>query len=42
MTSFDAIKGLCSAMLFSVAVLTHGQAITQPNLPDHGFLSLMQ
>lgn len=37
MTPFDAIKGLCSAMLFSVAVLTHGQAITQPDLPNHGF-----
>ena len=37
MISFDAMKCLCSAMLFSVAVLTHGQAITQPNLPDHGF-----
>ena len=37
MTPFDAIKGLCSAMLFSLVVLTHGQAITQPDLPNHGF-----
>jgi hypothetical protein len=37
MTSFNALKGLCSAMLFSVVVLTHSQTITQPDLPDHGF-----